>query len=328
MANQLSGANEDDSAAAYHSLANLLESIEVGLLVMDLDYRVQLWNGFMEGHSSVTASRVRNQVLFDVFPELPKEWLTRKIQSVVMLNTRTFTSWEQRPYLFRFRNTRPITGTETYMFQNLTISPLTDTRGQVTQVCLMIYDVTDIVTGRKALEHANQQLERLSSTDRLTGLLNRGTWENLLDAEFERYRRYGHHTVLVMFDIDHFKPINDTHGHLVGDEVIREVAEISRHALRQADRIGRYGGEEFAIILPETDIQGALNICERIRESIGQLTIETEDGAIQCTVSMGLSQLDDEPQNYMEWLQQADDALYHAKENGRNQSVVYSTDMG
>ncbi|WP_339799097.1 diguanylate cyclase [uncultured Marinobacter sp.] len=328
MANQLSGANEDDSAAAYHSLANLLESIEVGLLVMDLDYRVQLWNGFMEGHSSVTASRVRNQVLFDVFPELPKEWLTRKIQSVVMLNTRTFTSWEQRPYLFRFRNTRPITGTETYMFQNLTISPLTDTRGQVTQVCLMIYDVTDIVTGRKALEHANQQLERLSSTDRLTGLLNRGTWENLLDAEFERYRRYGHHTVLVMFDIDHFKPINDTHGHLVGDEVIREVAEISRHALRQADRIGRYGGEEFAIILPETDIQGALNICERIRESIGQLTIETEDGAIQCTVSMGLSQLDHEPQNYMEWLQQADDALYHAKENGRNQSVVYSSDMG
>lgn len=309
-------------ATGYHSLVTLLESIEVGLVVIDLDYRVQVWNGFMENHSGVTASRMLGEPLFDQFPELPRAWLTRKVQSVITLNTRTFTSWEQRPYLFRFRNTRPVTGTEEYMFQNLTISPLAGPDGQVNQVCLMIYDVTDVASGRRALEHANKQLERLSSTDRLTGLLNRGTWENLLDAEFERYRRYGHNTVLVMFDIDHFKPINDTHGHLTGDEVIREVAHITREALRQADCPGRYGGEEFAIILPETDINGALVICERIRETIAETTFETDDGPIHCTVSMGLVQLTDTPENYMQWLQQADDALYRAKKAGRNRSVV------
>lgn len=314
---------EQDDTNTYHALATLLENIEVGLLVMDLEYRVIIWNGFMEGHSGITASRIQGKMLFDMFPDLPKAWLTRKVQSVVTLNTRTFTSWEQRPYLFRFRNTRPITGTEAYMFQNLTISPLTDTSGQVTQVCLMIYDVTDIVSGGKALEHANQQLERLSTIDPLTGLLNRGTWENLLDAEYLRYRRYGHDTVLVMFDIDHFKPINDTHGHLAGDQVIRQVAELSRDLLRQADRLGRYGGEEFAIILPETDIAGALHICERIRKTLETTDISTDEGPLRCTISMGLSQLTDEPESYMQWLQEADDALYHAKEHGRNQSAVY-----
>ncbi|SFR77272.1 diguanylate cyclase (GGDEF) domain-containing protein [Marinobacter daqiaonensis] len=308
--------------SGYHALATLLESIEVGLVVIDLDYRVKVWNGFMENHSGMTANRIQNQSLFEAFPDLPKTWLTRKVQSVVTLNTRTFTSWEQRPYLFRFRNTRPVTGTEEFMFQNLTISPLTGTGGQVEQVCLMIYDVTDVASGRRALEHANEQLERLSSTDRLTGLLNRGTWENLLDAEFERYRRYGHNTVLVMFDIDHFKQVNDTYGHLIGDEVIREVARITREALRQADRPGRYGGEEFGIILPETDIDGALVICERIRETLATTVIHTDDGDIRCTVSMGLVQLTDEPENYMQWLQQADDALYQAKEGGRNRSVA------
>lgn len=313
---------DETEATGYHALVTLLESIEVGLVVIDQEYRVKVWNGFMENHSGVTSSRIKGQVLFDQFPELPRAWLERKVQSVVTLNTRTFTSWEQRPYLFRFRNTRPITGTEEFMFQNLTISPLTGTAGKITDVCLMVYDVTDVAAGRRALEHANQQLERLSSTDRLTGLLNRGTWENLLDAEFERYRRYGHNTVLVMFDIDHFKAINDTHGHLIGDDVIREVARITRDSLRQADQPGRYGGEEFGIILPETDIDGALTICEHIRETIAAQEIQSGDDVIQCTISMGLVQLSDKPENYMQWLQQADNALYKAKKGGRNRSVT------
>jgi diguanylate cyclase (GGDEF)-like protein/PAS domain S-box-containing protein len=313
---------DETDATGYHALVTLLESIEVGLVVIDLDYRVRVWNGFMENHSGVTSSRINGQSLFDMFPELPRPWLERKMQSVITLNTRTFTSWEQRPYLFRFRNTRPVTDTEEFMFQNLTISPLTGTDGVINQVCLLIYDVTDVATGKRALEHANEQLERLSSTDRLTGLLNRGTWENLLDAEFERYRRYGHNTVLVMFDIDHFKPVNDTHGHLVGDEVIREVARVTRESLRQADRPGRYGGEEFSIILPETDMEGAWTICEHIREAIAALQIPAGDDIIQCTVSMGLVQASAAPDNYMQWLQQADDALYQAKKGGRNQCVV------
>lgn len=313
----------ENEAHAFHWLMDMLESVEVGLVVLDLDYRVEVWNGFMESHSAMTGSSIHGKVLFDVFPDIPKNWLTRKVEAVAMLNTRTFTSWEQRPYLFRFRNTRPITGTQAFMFQNLTISPLAGSDGSVQKICLMVYDVTDIATSRLALEKANAQLEKLSMTDRLTGLMNRGTWENLIDAEFERNRRYGNSVTLVMFDIDHFKPVNDTHGHLAGDEVIKFTANVLMENLRQSDYAGRYGGEEFGIILPETDAPGALTICERIRQAIANSTVNTSGADIRYTVSIGIAPLTDNPENYMQWLKQADEALYAAKKNGRNKVVVH-----
>lgn len=312
--------NQD--ANEFHWLMDMLESVEVGLVVLDLDFHVQAWNGFMEHHSGITASQIRDKVLFEAFPDIPEAWLTRKVDAVAMLNTRAFTSWEQRPYLFKFRNTRPITGTEQYMFQNLTISPITAPNGEVEKVCLLIYDVTEFASSKRALERANEQLAKLSMTDRLTGLLNRGTWENLVDAEYERFRRYGQATSLVMFDIDHFKPVNDTYGHLAGDEVIRHTAEVTRNNIRQSDSAGRYGGEEFGIILPETDAESARVICERIREAIENSTVSTTAGDIRYTVSMGIAQLTEAPENYMQWMQKADEALYKAKESGRNKVVV------
>jgi diguanylate cyclase (GGDEF)-like protein len=313
----------ESEANSFHWLVDMLESVEVGLVVLDLDFRIQAWNAFMENHSGITATKIRNKVLFDAFPDIPRAWLTRKVDAVALLNTRGFTSWEQRPYLFKFRNSRPITGTEEFMFQNLTISPLSGTTGEVEKICLMVYDVTDIASSKRALEKANQQLAKLSMTDRLTGLLNRGTWENLVDAEFERYRRYGQATSLVMFDIDHFKNVNDTYGHLAGDEVIKHTAAVTKDNLRQSDSPGRYGGEEFGIILPETEVKDAVAICERIRECIAQSTVETSVAPIQYTISMGVTQLSDTPQNHMEWLQQADEALYKAKESGRNKTCAY-----
>ncbi|MDK9557298.1 diguanylate cyclase [Marinobacter sp. M216] len=310
-------------ADSFHWLVDMLESVEVGLVVLDLDFRVQVWNGFMENHSGITASRIREKVLFDVFPDIPKAWLSRKVDAVALLNTRAFTSWEQRPYLFKFRNTRPITGTEEYMFQNLTISPLSGPSGEVEKVCLMVYDVTNIASSKRALERANAQLAKLSTTDRLTGLLNRGTWENLVDAEYERYRRYGHATSLVMFDIDHFKKVNDSYGHLAGDEVIKHAADLTKNNLRQSDTSGRYGGEEFGIILPETDAEGAQVICERIREAMEKSVVETSVASIQYTISMGIAELSDKPENYMQWMQQADEALYAAKAGGRNRVKIF-----
>lgn len=312
--------NQD--ANEFHWLMDMLESVEVGLVVLDLDFHVQAWNGFMEHHSGITASQIQDKVLFETFPDIPEAWLTRKVDAVAMLNTRAFTSWEQRPYLFKFRNTRPITGTEEYMFQNLTISPITAPNGEVEKVCLLIYDVTEFASSKRALERANEQLAKLSMTDRLTGLLNRGTWENLVDAEYERFRRYGQATSLVMFDIDHFKPVNDTYGHLAGDEVIRHTAEVTRNNIRQSDSAGRYGGEEFGIILPETDAESARVICERIREAIENSTVSTTAGDIRYTVSMGIAQLTETPENYMQWMQKADEALYKAKESGRNKVVI------
>lgn len=312
-----------NEASAFHWMVDMLESVEVGLVVMDLDFRVQAWNGFMANHSGINSTQIHNQVLFDVFPDIPRAWLSRKVDAVVQLNTRTFTSWEQRPYLFRFRNTRPISGTEEFMFQNLTISPLSGPSGKVEKVCLMVYDVTDIASGKRALERANEQLARLSRTDGLTGLLNRGSWENLVDAEFERYRRYGQATALVMFDIDHFKKVNDTYGHVIGDEVIRHTAAVTQRYFRQSDSIGRYGGEEFGVILPETDGESARIICERVRMHIARNPVETSAGAIDFTISMGIAEPGNTPDNYTQWLQQADHALYASKKAGRNKVTVF-----
>lgn len=307
----------------FHWLMDMLETIEVGLVVLDTQYRVQLWNGFMENHSGVTANRIRERVIFEQFPELPEAWLRRKVESALLLKTRTFTSWEQRPYLFRFRNYRPITGTETFMYQNITICPLASADGTINHVCLLIYDVTDMAAGRKALERANARLEELSQTDRLTGLLNRGAWENLLVNEFERHRRYMHDCVLIMFDIDHFKKVNDTFGHQAGDDVIRFTARTLLDNLRQTDIGGRYGGEEFGVILPETDVQGALVFCERLRKTIEEAVVETLTAPIRYTISLGISALTEDTLDYMTWLSEADQALYKSKEGGRNRVSVY-----
>lgn len=303
----------------FHWLMDMLETVEVGLVVMDADYKVLVWNGFMENHSGITASRIKEKNLFEYFPDLPERWLKRKVESVRLLNTRAFTTWEQRPYLFHFRNTRPITGTAPYMYQNLTISPLSGSDGSVRLVCLMVYDVTDIAASRQALERANDQLTQLSETDLLTGLLNRGTWENLLEAEYERCRRYGNESVLIMFDIDHFKAVNDTYGHVAGDEVIRRTSAILQSSLRHADLAGRYGGEEFGLILPETSVEGAVALSERIRSTIEQTPVDTDDATIRYTISLGVAPIHDGIATPVQWIEASDSALYAAKEGGRNQ---------
>ncbi|MDX1266100.1 MAG: diguanylate cyclase, partial [Oceanisphaera sp.] len=278
-------------AHAFHFLVDMLESVEIGLVVLDLDFQIQLWNGFMENHSGLTSTAVRDKNLFALFPDLPQTWLRRKVDTVVTLKTRAFTAWELRPYLFRFGTTRPVTGTEPVMYQNLTISPLAEPDGSVKRVCLMIYDVTDVASSRLALEQANKQLARLSITDKLTGLLNRGAWENLLDSEFSRYQRYGHPSSLVLIDIDNFKLINDRYGHPAGDEVIRHLAATIRAILRSTDQAGRYGGEEFGIILPETDAEGAVVIAERLRQAIETAVVTTQNIEIRYTISSGIATL-------------------------------------
>lgn len=303
----------------FHWLMDMLETIEVGLVVLDRQYRIQVWNGFMENHSGLSGTEVRDRDLFELFPDLPAEWLKRKVETVLHLDTRSFSSWEQRPYLFRFPSYRPITGTEPFMYQNITICPLISADGAREHICILIYDATETAASRRRLERANAQLEKLSRTDRLTGLLNRGAWEALAIAEFERHRRYQHPCALVMFDIDHFKQVNDTHGHPVGDDVIRHTAAVIQGSLRATDLGGRYGGEEFGLILPETDSDGAMLFAERLRAQIEAAVVATHGLEIRYTVSLGVAPLKPEILDYMQWLEAADHALYDAKHNGRNQ---------
>lgn len=305
-----------------HFLVDMLGSVDMGLVILDSDFRVQLWNGFMENHSGITWNTVRDNNLFELFPDLPQQWLTQKIDTAITLNTRAFTSWRLRPYLFRFANSRPITGTTSYMYQNVTITPLSEYDGSRNRVCLMIYDVTDVASSRLALEAANQQLAQLSVTDNLTGLLNRGAWEIKLNEEFARCKRYTKHSSLLMLDIDHFKRVNDQYGHPVGDDVIRHLAELLRTCFRSTDFPGRYGGEEFAVVLPETDAEAARIIAERLRQTIADTVVESHGHQLSYSVSIGIACLDSSIATASQWIKTADQALYDAKNGGRNQVCV------
>jgi diguanylate cyclase len=310
----------------FHWLMDMVQTVDVGLVVVEKDFTVKVWNSFMASHSGISAEKIRNKNLFESFPDIPEDWLRKKTNTVFALKTRSFMTWEQRPYLFKFKNYRPITGTEEYMYQNVTISPLSSINGDVDQVVILIYDVTDIVSNRKALERANGALEELSRTDRLTELNNRGHWEECLVAEFERYQRYKTDCSVVMLDIDHFKKVNDTYGHQAGDAVIRQLAQIIRDNLRKTDIAGRYGGEEFGIILQNTDADSAVTFCERLRKDSEASVVIHDGNQIEFTISLGISEASPELVDYKSWLEQADHALYASKEGGRNQTWVYEKD--
>jgi diguanylate cyclase (GGDEF)-like protein/PAS domain S-box-containing protein len=316
-------ANTNFDITEFHWLMDMLQTIDVGLVVLDRNYAVQVWNSFMENHSGLRPTQVKGQLLFDIFANIDEDWLRQKTDAVFLLKNRAFTTWEQRPYLMQFKNYRPITGTEEFMYQNITISPLVSANGEVNNVCIIIYDVTDIASNRKALEDANKELARLSRTDKLTQLNNRGYWEECLVKEFNRYQRYRHTCSLIMFDIDHFKKVNDTYGHQAGDEVIRVVSRLLRDSLRTTDTAGRYGGEEFGVILSDTDAQGALVFAERLRANIEAMVVQHEDLAIKFTISLGISELSSGCQSYKAWLEESDLALYHCKHHGRNQAHIY-----
>lgn len=309
----------------FHWLMDVLHNIDVGLVVLDRNMHIKLWNGFMQNHSARASGDVLDESIFDVFPELPEAWFRRKLQSVVVLQTAAFTTWEQRPYLFRFKNYRPVTGTAESMYQNCTMLPLTDARGEVNHICLIVYDVTEVAVNRLQLQKANAQLQHISRTDGLTGLLNRKTWEQSLRLEFKRYQRYHHASSLIMLDIDLFKEINDNFGHPAGDEVIRRTAAVLREGLRESDVAGRYGGEEFAVILVDTDAAGAEVVAERLRTRIEATSVPYEKHLINYTISLGIAELSPKITDPTMWIDTADRGLYNAKRTGRNRSSVYYT---
>lgn len=177
------------------------------------------------------------------------------------------------------------------------------------------------------LARQKQQWRALSHTDGLTGLPNRRYWEEAVIAQFEQYKRNGRCAALVMADIDHFKAVNDHFGHACGDEVIREVAACIAGHMRRVDVAGRYGGEEFALLLPDTDEAGAWQLAERLRNAVAQSDFAAQPGT-RCTLSLGIAMITAARADYRDWIEAADAAMYQAKREGRNRSVVAGGDDG
>jgi diguanylate cyclase (GGDEF)-like protein len=175
---------------------------------------------------------------------------------------------------------------------------------------------------RQRILGQNRELERLAITDPLTGVFNRRYFMGFAAKEFLRSQRYSHVFSAIQMDIDHFKKINDAHGHAVGDEVLKAFTANCQEILRECDVLGRFGGEEFSIILPETEREGALIVAERIRQTIADLKVYVDDRTVRFTVSIGITSLRKGDTGLDAVLRRADEALYLAKNGGRNKVVA------
>ncbi|WDE06227.1 diguanylate cyclase [Thalassomonas viridans] len=308
------------SMESFHS--TITNQLNTGVLILDLDFNIVFWNRFLEVHANKRANEVIGQSIFTVFGELPRRWFERKVAGVVQLNTPSFCSWEQRHHLFELPHTRPITTDSHFMAQNCTFLPLAP-EGEIQHVCILIEDATDVCHYQSMLQKTLTELEYANRIDGLTQVYNRKHWEECLSKEFDRARRYQHDLSLIMFDLDHFKKLNDVYGHLCGDMVLVEVAKTIKPLLRSCDCLGRYGGEEFAIILPETNISGAVDVAERVRQAIALKDMEYQGVEIKASVSVGIGEFERRTRRYEDLIGNADAALYEAKSGGRNRTCLF-----
>jgi len=301
----------------------IVDRVNVGIVVLERDLTVRVWNHFMAMHSGHAATQVVGRNLLEFFPEIPPRWLAKKVESVFILKNYAFTTWQQRPYLFRFRHNRPVTADIDYMRQDCTFIPIRNAGGDVDCICLTVADVTDTSIYQSRLQEALDAMAEMSIRDSLTCLNNRHHLEVTLATEFDRVRRHGGRLSVLMFDVDHFKVVNDSHGHQVGDDVLKMIACRVRELLRSSDMAARYGGEEFTLVLPNTDLEGARQLAERLRGSIAQQAMEFEGFTVAVTVTIGVSELRADTANHEVLLNEADKALYRGKGEGRNRVVVY-----
>jgi diguanylate cyclase (GGDEF)-like protein len=191
---------------------------------------------------------------------------------------------------------------------------------------LLLVMLPPVILLQRSLLH--QQLRAAARTDAKTGLLNAAAWQRDADTEISRVARTRDSLALLLLDIDHFKRVNDTYGHLSGDQVLAGLAEALRQRARARDVIGRFGGEEFVVLLPGAGADEARQAAERLREQIGATPIACDAGLVQVTVSVGVAVLGRHGNDIPGLLATADLALYQAKAAGRNQVCLFGSRGG
>jgi len=201
--------------------------------------------------------------------------------------------------------------------------PVFDKNGRVSHVIEYARDITDRKMMEEEKKHLIKKLNYLSTTDSLTGLLNRRALNDILDHEIDRASRYSSDLSLILCDIDRFKLINDTYGHRAGDLALQAISESLKSALRKADVIGRYGGDEFMMILPETSLNGAKSLAEKIRAAVENTELELPGGKLnRLSMSIGVASCCAAVENSDTIVARADTALYASKQAGRNRVSV------
>jgi diguanylate cyclase (GGDEF)-like protein len=201
---------------------------------------------------------------------------------------------------------------------DVTSSPL-DKTDPNSDIALVFRNVTQRREDERKMKKMQRELERYAHTDALTGLKNRRLFMQRLEEESERVRRHGGELSVLLFDLDFFKTVNDTHGHDAGDKVLIAIAATTDKVKRASDVSARLGGEEFGILLPDTDQQGATHLAQRLRQAIEQMSVSLDTGImVSITTSIGVATISRKTSELPNVLKHADNALYRAKDRGRN----------
>ncbi len=296
---------------------SVFDMLNMGIVILDAEHRIRYWNDWMAMHSRKTAEEMLDRNVFDAFPNLNQPVFQRSFRSVFTFGNFYFFSQKLHGYLFPMKIVSSFQTSFEHMQQSCTVCPLREGDGsRVTHICITVQDVTDVAAYEKILLEMNHR-------DSLTGTYNRRFFTGRLREEFERHRRYKRPMSLLMIDIDHFKEVNDTHGHQCGDHILKSVCGTIQSALRRVDFLARYGGEEFCCILPETPFENSMTLAERVRALVEAETYACEGKEIRVTISIGVPGTPGPGDTPATFLKNADDALYKAKESGRNRVVSF-----
>ncbi len=297
------------------NFSQIIEMVNIGIVILDKDLKVQFWNRWMETHSNLPANSIIGRSLLDCFPNINTPRFHRNFKAVLAFGNFSFFSQKLHNYLFPFKTSNVIGGNFTFMQQNCTMGPLRDENNRISHVFITVQDVT-------AIAAYEQKLLELNNKDPLTDIFNRRYLRARLSEEFAKYKRYAHPFCLIMFDIDFFKPINDSYGHPCGDYILRAFAALLASSIRSTDILARYGGEEFCCLLPETKIAPAKELAERIRQSTKEALFTYNETQLRITVSGGVAEIHQGMTSADMLLEAADKALYKAKASSRNKIVI------
>jgi len=312
-----------ECARMQPDFSQIIQSVNMGILVLDKNLRIVFWNRWMEEHSRLRSGEVLGRDIMELYPNLEKKGFRWKAETVFKMGNFAFFSQQLHSHLIPLHLARYLTADFEQMQQNATLSPLRDPLGRVEYLCVSIEDATDSVIYRERLESAKKDLEVMSLTDPLTNLPNRRHLMETLEREISKHGRQKRPLSIAILDVDHFKNINDSHGHMIGDKVLAGLAGIFPRHLRTYDFVARYGGEEFCVVLVNTAMEEALFVMERLRAAVENETFHHEGKDIRLTISIGISSNGSSGDMSMDrMLNSADKALYRAKNTSRNRCEV------
>ena len=293
--------------------SQIFDMVDIGIVILNKDLKVYKWNRWMELHSGITAGEITEHCIFDFFPNLNNQKFLRSCKSVFTFGNFCFFSQKLHNYLFPFKPVSSFNSIFEYMQQSSTMGPLRNENNSIQYIYITVQDVTEIAI-------YEQKLLELNTKDGLTGIYNRRYLEVRLKEEFERHKRYSRPFSLIMFDIDYFKTINDKYGHPCGDFVIKSLSAQISTLIRKTDIFARYGGEEFCCLLPESNLDNAMQLGEKLRKVVANHNYNYDDASFNVTISLGIAELQANDTS-SSLIEKADNALYEAKNRGRNKTV-------